>query len=28
MATKEENIARLQELAVQLGREPDISGSA
>ncbi|EDJ6943333.1 DNA breaking-rejoining protein, partial [Salmonella enterica] len=24
MATKEENIARLQELAVQLGREPDI----
>ncbi|ECO1736923.1 DNA breaking-rejoining protein, partial [Salmonella enterica] len=26
MATKEENIARLQELAVQLGREPDISG--
>lgn len=28
MATKEENVARLQELAVQLGREPDISGSA
>ncbi|EHJ9864216.1 DNA breaking-rejoining protein [Salmonella enterica] len=28
MATKEENIARLQELAVQLGRDPDISGSA
>ncbi|EAP9736327.1 DNA-packaging protein FI [Salmonella enterica subsp. enterica serovar Glostrup] len=28
MATKEENITRLQELAVQLGREPDISGSA
>ncbi|EAA5647411.1 TPA: DNA breaking-rejoining protein [Salmonella enterica subsp. enterica serovar Chester] len=28
MATKEENIGRLQELAVQLGREPDISGSA
>ncbi|EHI8953363.1 TPA: DNA-packaging protein FI [Salmonella enterica subsp. enterica serovar Muenchen] len=28
MATKEENIARLQELAVQLGREADISGSA
>ncbi|EOF6097319.1 DNA-packaging protein FI [Salmonella enterica] len=28
MATKEENTARLQELAVQLGREPDISGSA
>ncbi|EBD6252911.1 DNA breaking-rejoining protein, partial [Salmonella enterica] len=28
MATKEENIARLQELAVQLGREQDISGSA
>ncbi|EAW0248965.1 DNA breaking-rejoining protein [Salmonella enterica] len=28
MATKEENIARLQQLAVQLGREPDISGSA
>ncbi|HCL5307935.1 TPA: DNA breaking-rejoining protein [Salmonella enterica] len=28
MATKEENIARLQELAVQLGRETDISGSA
>ncbi|AXC71533.1 DNA breaking-rejoining protein [Salmonella enterica subsp. diarizonae serovar 48:i:z] len=28
MATKEENIVRLQELAVQLGREPDISGSA
>lgn len=28
MATKEENVARLQELAVQLSREPDISGSA
>ncbi|HEC7605865.1 TPA: DNA-packaging protein FI [Salmonella enterica subsp. enterica serovar Reading] len=28
MATKEENIARLQVLAVQLGREADISGSA
>ncbi|EAN2415205.1 DNA breaking-rejoining protein [Salmonella enterica] len=28
MATKEENVVRLQELAVQLGREPDISGSA
>ncbi|ECH9523274.1 DNA breaking-rejoining protein [Salmonella enterica subsp. enterica] len=28
MATKEENIARLQVLAVQLGREVDISGSA
>lgn len=28
MATKEENVARLQVLAVQLGREPDISGSA
>lgn len=28
MATKEENVARLQELAVQLGREPDISGTA
>ncbi|EKK3320014.1 DNA breaking-rejoining protein [Salmonella enterica] len=28
MATKEENVARLQELAVQLGREADISGSA
>ncbi len=28
MAIKEENIARLRELAVQLGREPDISGSA
>ncbi|EJD9018036.1 DNA breaking-rejoining protein [Salmonella enterica subsp. enterica serovar Newport] len=28
MATKEENIARLQELAVQLGREADISGTA
>lgn len=28
MAAKEENIARLQVLAVQLGREADISGSA
>ncbi|ELQ4284944.1 DNA breaking-rejoining protein [Salmonella enterica] len=28
MATKEENVARLQELAVQLGREADISGTA
>ncbi|ECI4240313.1 DNA breaking-rejoining protein [Salmonella enterica] len=28
MATKEENVARLQVLAVQLGREADISGSA
>ncbi|ECC1695207.1 DNA breaking-rejoining protein [Salmonella enterica subsp. salamae] len=28
MATKEENVARLRELAVQLGREPDFSGSA
>ncbi|HGP2816518.1 TPA: DNA-packaging protein FI [Salmonella enterica] len=28
MATKEENVARLRELAVQLGREPVISGSA
>ncbi|MEG0100966.1 MAG: DNA-packaging protein FI [Citrobacter sp.] len=28
MATKEENVVRLQELAVQLGREPDIAGSA
>ncbi len=27
MATKEENIARLRELAVQLGRKADISGS-
>ncbi|ENP3803865.1 DNA breaking-rejoining protein [Salmonella enterica] len=27
MATKEEYIARLQELAAQLGREPDLSGS-
>ncbi|EBG0211801.1 DNA breaking-rejoining protein [Salmonella enterica subsp. enterica serovar Louisiana] len=27
MATKEENVARLQVLAVQLGREADISGS-
>lgn len=28
MATKEESVARLQVLAVQLGREADISGSA
>lgn len=28
MATKEENIQRLQVLAVQLGRAPDISGTA
>ncbi|MBH0570877.1 DNA breaking-rejoining protein [Salmonella enterica] len=28
METKEENVARLQVLAVQLGREADISGSA
>ncbi|EJV3808998.1 DNA breaking-rejoining protein [Salmonella enterica] len=28
MATKEENVARLQALAVQLGREVDISGTA
>lgn len=28
MATKEENIQRLQVLAVQLGRDPDISGTA
>lgn len=27
MATKDENVKRLQELAKQLGREPDISGS-
>ncbi|QGX88286.1 hypothetical protein BHJ80_14045 [Escherichia coli] len=28
MATKEENLKRLRELAASLGREPDISGSA
>ncbi|EOV0285009.1 DNA-packaging protein FI [Salmonella enterica] len=28
MATKEENVARLQVLAMQLGRKADISGSA
>ncbi len=28
MATKEQNLKRLDELALILGREPDISGSA
>ncbi|HEC0719363.1 TPA: DNA packaging protein, partial [Salmonella enterica subsp. enterica serovar Typhimurium] len=28
MATKEENIQRLRELATRLGRAPDVSGSA
>ncbi|EAA3518976.1 hypothetical protein DP353_19040 [Shigella flexneri] len=28
MATKEENLKRLCELAERLGREPDVSGSA
>ncbi|EJL9207319.1 DNA packaging protein, partial [Salmonella enterica] len=28
MATKEENIQRLRELATRLGRDPDVSGSA
>lgn len=28
MATKEENLKRLRELAEMLGREPDVSGSA
>lgn len=28
MATKEENLQRLRELAGRLGREPDVSGSA
>ncbi|UMR98619.1 DNA-packaging protein FI [Escherichia coli] len=28
MATKEQNIARLKELAILLGREPEISGTA